>query len=298
MPVTITVPEKITAGFVVATDQVPDDLAALLREHLPGASAPTAVNRLGTPRLTITGHRAADSPWALDAVTGADAEDVERLHQATRHIGVTSVLEVGDLPVGLHLTRTVAKVIAETLGGVPVDTDTNRVLPVVPFGPLNEFVLADDWLGASLPPYRDGGRCTASEGDIDGCSCVDLATTGLRRFGLPELEIADVACAQDLAALNVVRSAAQRLLPLGRHRGEHVLASEILLTGDDLGAYWGCREPVWDDGPVAVRLIEVAPGRIRLAAPSDFPGTLNEWLWDELPPILHELLSYEPEPHP
>ncbi|WP_030171635.1 hypothetical protein [Spirillospora albida] len=297
MSVTITVPEKTTAGFVIATDQVPGDLPALLRERLPGASAPTALHRLGTPRLTITGHPAADSPWDLDPVTG-DAEDVERLHQATRHIGVTSVLEVGDLPVGLHLSRTVAKAIAESLGGVPVDTDTSSVLPIVPFGPLNEFVLADEWLGASLPPYRDAGRCRAAEADIDGCSCVDLATTGLRRFGLPELEITDVACAQDLAALNLIRSAAQRLLPLGRHRGEHVLASEILLTGDDLAAYWGCREPVWDDGPVAVRLTEVAPGRIRLAAPAGFPGTLNEWLWDELPPILHELLSCEPDPHP
>ena len=98
-----------------------------------------------------------------------------------------------------------------------------------------------------------------------------------------------------VAALNVLRTTAQRLLPLGRHRGEHVLHSELVLTSADFSAFWGSREQVWDDGPVPVRLVQTGPRRLSIQAPEDFPGSLNEWLWDELPPVLHHYLSCEPD---
>jgi hypothetical protein len=295
MRVTITVPEETTAGFVVATDKDPGDLAAAIRRRLPGPFAAAVSERLGTPRLVLSCHPAADSPWDLGGVTGVDEDDTERIRQATRHIGVTSVLPAGDLPSGPHLARAAAKAISESLCGVPVDLSSGQILPVVPFGRFDEFALADDWLGTALPPYRDSGRCTADEGAIDGCACVDLTTRGFRRFGLPELEITDVACPHDLAALNVLRTTAQRLLPLGRHPGDHTLPAQLMLTSADFSAFWGSREPMWDDGPIPVRLTEVASGRLAVRPPADFPGTLNEWLWDELPPVLHEVLSCEPD---
>lgn len=294
MPVTITVPEETTTVFVVAADRDPGDLPAAIRQRLPAPFAAAVSMGLGTPRLVIACHRASDSPWDLCDVTGADPDDAARARQATRHIGVTSVLPVGDLPSGPHLARATARAIAEALCGVPVDLALNQVVPVVPFGRFDEFVLADSWIGASLPSYRDSGRCPADEDAIDGCACVRLATRGLRRFGLPELEISGVACPHDLAALNVLRTTAQRLLPLGRHPGEHTLPTQVMLTGTDLSTYWGHRDPIWDDGPVPVRLTEVASDRLAIGPPPDFPGTLNEWLWDELPPVLHELLSCEP----
>lgn len=212
MPVTITVPEETTAGFVVATDRDPGDLSAAIRQRLPGPFAAAVSMRLGTPRLVLACHRAANSPWDLSGVAGADEDDADRVRQATRHVGVTSVLPAGDLPSGPHLARAAAMAIAESLCGVPVDLASNEVLPTVPFGRFDRFVLADDWLGASLPPYRGSGHCTAEEDDIDGCACVALTTRGLSRFGLPELEITGVACPHDLAALNVLRTTAQRLL--------------------------------------------------------------------------------------
>ncbi|WP_433469036.1 hypothetical protein [Spirillospora sp. CA-128828] len=293
MRVTITVPEETTAVFVVATDKDPGDLPAAIRRRLPGPFAAAVSERLGTPRLVLTCHPAAGSPWDLSHVTGVDEDDAERIRQATRHIGVTSVMPAGDLPSGPHLARAAAKAIAESLCGVPVDLDTGRVLPVVPFGRFDEFTLADDWLGSTLPPYRNSGRCTADEDDIDGCACVHRATRGLGRFGLPELEISGVACPHDLAALNVLRTTAQRLLPLGRHPGDHSLPTEVMLTSADFSAFWGTSDSMWDDGPIAVRLTEAGPGRLGIHPPAIFPGTLNEWLWDELPPVLHELLGCE-----
>ncbi|NDU72811.1 hypothetical protein GWI34_09240 [Actinomadura sp. DSM 109109] len=295
MRVTITVPEETTADFVIATDRNPGDLPAAILRRFSGSFAAAVSERLGSPRLALAVHHTANSPWDLTGITGPDADDTERLHHATRHIGVRSILPAGDLPLGPHLARAAAKAVAESVCGVLADPVAGQVLPVVPFGRFDEFALADDWLGVALPPYRNSGRCTADEDDIDGCGCVYLTTRGLCRFGLPELQITGVACPHDLAALNVLRTTAQRLLPLGRHPGEHTLPGELLLTSTDFSAFWGNRDPMWDDGPLAVRLTEVTPHRLAVHPPEGFPGTLNEWLWDELPPILHELLSCEPD---
>ncbi|WP_233526436.1 hypothetical protein [Actinomadura spongiicola] len=267
----------------------------MIRHGLPDPLAAAVSQRLGSPRLTITSYPATDSPWDLSDVAGVDEDDAERAAKATCHIDVTSVLPVGDLPCGPHTARAIAMAIAESVCGVPVDLASNEPLPVIPLERLDEFVLADNWLGVALPPYRNSGNCTAEEEDIDGCACVDLTTRGLHRFGLPELEITDVACPHSLAALNVLRTTAQRLLPLGRHPGTHTVPNELMLTGTDFATYWGYGDPMWDDGPLPIDLMEANPARLAIRPPIDFPGTLNEWLWDELPPILHELLSCEPD---
>src|SRR5690606_23234721 len=78
--------------------------------------------------------------------------------------------------------------------------------------------------------------------------------------------------------------------------GEHTLPSELMLTSTDFSHFWGHRDPMWDDGPIPVRLLQVGPNRLSIRPPASFPGTLNEWLWDEHPPILHDLLSSDPDP--
>ncbi|WP_242902417.1 hypothetical protein [Actinomadura terrae] len=295
MPVTITVPEKVSAGFVVATNRVVHDLPTMIRQNLPAQFTEPVLERLGTTRLQIAEYQASDSPWDLSRTTAVDEEDSKQAREATRHVGVLSELETTDLPSGLHLARTAAEALAESLCGIPVDLSTDRVLPGLYFEDSGNFILADDWIGASLPPYRNGGECQVGTGDIDGCTCVRISTRGLCRFGLPELEIADVACAHDLAALNVLRTTAQHLLPLGRHPGSHLLPMELRLTSDDFAAFWGSREQLWEGDPVPVRLVEAGPLRLGIEAPDDFPGTMNEWLWDEIPPVMHELLSSEPD---
>lgn len=292
MPVTITVPEETTARFVVAADRVPVDIGAAIRRALPGPYARAAADRLGTPGLMITVHPAASTPWNPEHAVGADAADAEAIERAGRHIGVTSVMPVDDLPSALHITRATALAIAEEVCGIPVDVDTNQILPTSRPG---GFVLADGWLGASLPPYRNGGRCDKAPEEGEDCTCVRLRSRGLRRLGVPELEIGGVACTHDVAALNVLRTTAQRLLPLGRHPGRHTVSSEPSLTGGDFAAFWGGREPMWDGESVPVRLTEAGPGRLAIEQPEGYPGTLNDWLWDELPPALHQVLSREPD---
>ncbi|QFG26334.1 hypothetical protein [Actinomadura sp. WMMB 499] len=292
MPVTITVPEETSARFVVAADRVPADIGAVIRRALPGPSATAAADRLGTPALMISVHPAASAPWNPEHPSGADAADAEAIARAGRYIGVTSVTPVDDLPGALHVARAAALAIAEEVCGIPVDVDTNQILPASRPG---DFVLADGWLGASLPPYRNGGRCEAAPEAGEDCTCVHLRSRGLRRFGIPELEINGAACTHDVAALNVLRTTAQRLLPLGRHPGRHTVGSEPSLTGADFADFWGNREPMWDGAPVPVRLTEAAHGRVVIEQPAGFPGTLNDWLWDELPPALHQVLSREPD---
>ncbi|MFI0356771.1 hypothetical protein [Actinomadura sp. 9N407] len=288
-----TVPERTTSCFVVATGRDPGEppLAALRGLGEPFAGA--AVERLGTPRLTISSYPAAYSPWNIEHATGVTDDDPgaeARALDAAHHIGVKALAPAGDRPFALQLARAVACSIAEHLDAVPVDLDTGQILPARSCLDAR-FRLADDWLGAWLPPYRNAGRCRVSDDDIDGCACVAYTTRGLTRFGLPELRITGVSCPHDLAALNIVRTAAQRLLPMSDQAGDHTFPRDLPLTGRDFAAFWGAREPVWNDEPVVVRLTPAGPHVMGMGPPEDFPGTLNEWLWDEVPPVLYDLIS-------
>ncbi|WP_067825373.1 hypothetical protein [Actinomadura kijaniata] len=288
--VTITVPEGTTATFVVAADRRPSGIPSL-----PGPFTAEAARRVGSTRLGITTHPAALSPWDLQpgARTGWLAD---RAHAARWHVGVTAVLPATDRPFGLRVARAVARAIALAVHGVPVDADTGQVLP----GPVEHpsFVPADDWLGVWLPPEREDtsdGACATAEGTAEGCACVTLTTRGMGRFGLPELRLAGAACAHGLAALNLLRTTAQRLLPLCNRPGLHRLPEQLELTGNDLAAHWGVRDPAWDGDPVPIRLTPLDQRLLRVDPPTRFPGSLNEWLGKGLPPALHELVACSPE---
>jgi len=157
------------------------------------------------------------------------------------------------------------------------------------------FALADDWLGAWPPPSPADPRCPALDDDPEGCACLELTTRGLTRFGLPELRMTAVACRHGLAALNVLRTTAQRLLPLGRTPGRHIIPRQMPLTGADFGAYWGTDEVMWHGDPLLVQLTRIRPDLLRVGPPADWPGSQNDWLWDELPPVMYDLCSYPPD---
>ncbi|KAB2346821.1 hypothetical protein [Actinomadura rudentiformis] len=298
MPATIsiTVPPKTTTCFVVATEREPGDARLAMLRRLAEPFAAAATERLSTSRLAVTSYRAADSPWDLTGVAAADDHESEtRARKAVHHIGVTSLLQVAGQPFGTQLARAAARALADVVAGVIVDLNTGQIVPQdTPENP--RFALADDWLGVSLPPEDE--HCSDGDDSIDGCSCVELTTRGLRRFGLPELQIAGVACPHDLAALNVLRATAQRLMPVGRLSGPQALPSYLPLVSDDLAGFWGIAESLWADGPLPVQLTSLGPRLIGVGPPPEFQGTLNEWLWDELPPVMHELLGCTAEPLP
>ncbi|GAA4151172.1 hypothetical protein [Actinomadura keratinilytica] len=290
----ITVPEQVTATFVVASDRADPPLPAT---GPPEPFAAAAAERLGTPALSVTAHRADASPWDLHRPLHApDEEDATSARKAAHHIGVTATVPAHDLPFGLQLARAVTGALADAVTGVPIDIDTRQVVPFRDGPEPSRFALADDWLGAWLPPVPADPRCPAADDDHDGCACLEFTTRGLTRLGLPELRMTAVGCRHDLAALNVLRTTAQRLLPLGRSPGRHLLPRELPLTGADFGAYWGADEPMWTGPPLPVQLTRLRPNLLRVGPPADWPGSQNEWLWDELPPALYDLVSYTPDP--
>lgn len=288
----ITVPETVTATFVVAADQADPPLEF---EGLPEPFAAEAAERLGTPALTVTAYRACDSPWDLHRPLHApDEDEPETARRAAHHIGVTAAVPVHDLPFGLQLARAVTGAVADDVDGIPIDYDTGQVLPFRDAEPPG-FALADDWLGAWPPPSPADPRCPALDDDPEGCACLELTTRGLTRFGLPELRMTAVACRHGLAALNVLRTTAQRLLPLGRTPGRHIIPRQMPLTGADFGAYWGTDEVMWHGDPLLVQLTRIRPDLLRVGPPADWPGSQNDWLWDELPPVMYDLCSYPPD---
>ncbi|GAA2639897.1 hypothetical protein SMC26_42080 [Actinomadura fulvescens] len=293
--ISITVPAKTTTCFVIATADEPGDARLAMRHRLAEPFAAAAAERLGTSRLGITSYRAIDSPWDLAKATVTDGDDQEsetRARTAVHHLGVNAVLPVSDQPFGAQVARAVARALGDAVSGVVVDINTLQVLPEAAYE-TPRFALADGWLGVSLPPEDD--HCSDGDDSVDGCSCVEFTTRGLHRFGLPELQMSGIACPHDLAALNVLRTTAQALMPIARCPGPQVLSANLPLASEDLAAYWGVAEPLWTDGPLPVWLTALGPDLLGVGPPPGFRGTLNEWLWDELPPVMHELLGCTPD---
>jgi hypothetical protein len=290
------VPEHTTSHFVVAAERGSETLALSAVRLLGEYFLQQGMELLGTPSLTVNSHRAADSPWDLTHVGGADhPHDAHRAQAAPHHVSVTTTTSLLEQPFASSLARAAARCIAQALNGVPVDIDTGQILNSVE-SESERFRLADQWLGLWLPSYRLDGLCTVSDEDINGCACVDFTTHGLRRFGLPDLQITAVACPNDLAALNLLRATAQRLITSTGHPGVHRFNRDLLLDSEDFSTFWGVTEPMWDDGPIAIQLTQITPSLLRIGPPPSFSGTPNEWLWDELPPVFYQLLNREPDP--
>ncbi|MFC4908469.1 hypothetical protein [Actinomadura gamaensis] len=298
----LTVPDRTSWTFVVAAEQCPDDLPAAIFEHVAAPFATHAMRRLGDPQLTVSARPAAGSPWDLSKITSLDDEDdrdgdLAYLRSADWNIGVSATLPALDRPFGARIARAAAHALREATDGILADYDLGIVLPTPQQDDGGRFVLADDWI---ITVYTGHGNspCPAGDADIDGCACLQLSTRGMQRLGLPELRMSGVACVHDLAATNVLRSLSRRLLPLGITHGTRVMPGEALVTGGDFAEYWGTDDPMWNDGPVPVQLSPISSDLLEVRPPDDYPGSVNEWLWDELPPVVHELLGCDPDPTP
>ncbi|MCP2340961.1 hypothetical protein [Actinomadura rupiterrae] len=320
--VTLPVPATTTSRFVVAAAKLPADLVNLVKEQADGAFADHLGSRLGTPQLEITNEDATWYRWDPTKIKAPDPEHAAAetgLRTAARIALVTTCAPITDQPRAVQVARSAAYTLARLTGGVVADMVTGHILwaptsSTIPRPGPNErprFVLGDHWLGDVLPPYRANGRCTAPDPRLDpegvnACACVRLRTRGLRRFGLPELEIANVACPHDLPALNVLRTTARRLLtdlwswlatgPADRTR---TLPADLAITPADFDAYWGATS--LSANPTTAFPLHLTPRSAHLLAvgpPPTHEGTINDWLLSPaLPPEMRTVLAAPSTPH-
>ena len=311
--ITCPVPSTTTSRFAVAAERIPDDLASLLQEVHPGPYQAHIAGRLGSPQLQLTREDQHHLRWDPARIEATEPENRRAAHEfsnATEFAIVTAFAPITDQPRCVQVARATAHAIAQATGGVAADLVTAHILRTSA-SERTRFVLADDWIGDVLPPFRANGRCTAAEPELDpegvnGCCCVRLRTRGLRRFGLPELQISDVACPHDLAALNVLRATARRLLsehwswlatgPAARPR---TIAATLHVTQNDFSEFWGStrRMRLSPSLPFQVRLSPLSSRILTVTPPPSFDGTINDWLWgDTLPLGMYDLVKAPADP--
>jgi hypothetical protein len=306
MSIILSVPQSVTSRFVVAAEELPRDPYAMARAQVTGPPGEEILDRLDTPLLRIRAVAAADSIWHDDlAAVAASDDERERLRAAAGHLVFESETPPGDRPRRAQAVRAVARALAETTGGLLADLCTLQLVPPDRRleGERDWFCAADGWLGIDCRINADAGM---DAGKPTQCACLCLFTRGLSRFGLPELAIDQVACAYDLAATNVLRGTAVRLLgrlwadPGARELG---LDSPLVIEPEDMWAYWGAR-PLFGL-PVPVRLADArradlpaGPRHLELLPHPDFPGTRAEWGADVLAEGLASVAGWQPDTPP
>ncbi|TDC87384.1 hypothetical protein [Actinomadura sp. 7K507] len=299
--ITFPVPSTTTSRFAVAGTSIPGDLADLLYESPAGPYHAHIAGRLGSPQLQVTREDLTCLRWDPGQITASRPEDrqaARAFNDATEFAVVTAFAPITDQPRGVQVARAAAQAIADAVGGITADLITGHLLTPSTTERAH-FVLADQWLGDVLPPFRANGRCTAAEPGLDpegvnGCACVRLRTRGLRRFGLPELQIGEVACPHDLAALNVLRTTARRLLTdhwswlaTGPAAGARTIAAALHLGHGDFDGFWdGARRVhLTPPAPFQVHLCPLTSRLLAVGPPADFDGTVNDWLWGDTLPL-------------
>ncbi|HEX6471064.1 MAG TPA: hypothetical protein VF069_18340 [Streptosporangiaceae bacterium] len=306
MPICVPVPELVLTRYVVAAEEVPKDPYAMARAQTSGPPGEEVIDRLDTPLLRIRAVAAADSVWRreLETVAAAGA-DRERLETAGGHLVIESETPRGQRPRLVQAVRAVARELAEATGGLLADLCTAQLVPRDrrTDGERDWFCPADRWLGIDCLINADAGADAERPTE---CACLCLFTRGLRRFGLPELVVDQVPCAYDLAATNVMRGLAVRLLarlwgaPDAR---ELRLDETVVVEPADMWGYWAAR-PLFG-APVPLRLAEVSRpglpagvGHLELLPHPAFDGTRAEWAAGVVNQGLSSVAGWQPDTPP
>jgi hypothetical protein len=305
MSINLFIPETVSSRFVVAADEVPKDPYAMARAQVTGPPGEEILDRLDTPLLRVRAVAAADSIWHadLEAVAATDDER-ERLRTAGGHLVIESATPPADRVRLAQAVRAVSRALAQATGGLLADLCTTQLVqPDRRFdGEREWFCAADGWLGFDCRINADAGMDAESPTQ---CACLCLFTRGLARFGLPELVIDRVACAYDLAATNVLRGMAVRLLALlwaDPGARELRLEESIVIEPEDMWGYWGAR-PLFGL-PVPVRLADAtrddlpAGRHLELHPHPDFRGTRVEWGTEILSEGLASVAGWQPDTPP
>ncbi|MFE0149489.1 hypothetical protein ACFWY5_20230 [Nonomuraea sp. NPDC059007] len=292
MQITFPMPVSQTALFVVAIERLRFDIEGMLPWRMGRPHRRAAMAALGTPLLTLTHSTVQWRPGGVDLT-----EDERRLLRRTRqHVLVSSTAPPQALPASLQVARAAARAIAEECAGMVVDPLAGYALPSCArcAGEPSSFRLTDDWLGWSVDVH-DTATCPPwNPADTRACDCLRVTSRGLRRFALPEITLDGAACAHNLCAVNLLRAVAQRLLadhlaflsanPEARERtiDDHLRIHDQALFSDRQS--FGVRlTPCESPGSIRRLKVGPAPGSgqitcLKVGPPSDFTGTLNDWL--------------------
>jgi len=207
-------------------------------------------------------------------------EDRTRFQDATHLIWVTATDSGPSLRSGLWATFAAARAAAETYDGVVVDPSCTRLVPS-----------AEGW-----PVPSDGRilvkkhvRIWYSQSETGLCW---MTTTGMPKFGVPNLEMNDIPPNLVRPAMHLVNAVSWRLMAMSATSATAQLnASELELTLDDLEAAYGEPHQALPNASGRITIDLEYPGGqdvgakfVRLRAPEGahqptwFASGLSEWL--------------------
>jgi hypothetical protein len=307
----VNIPSSTTCRYVVATDRRMDHPEEFIIDLLAASSMAADEQLAGQLRrmiadseLRIRSHTADDSPCQAELayVATPQDEDDQSLSTASRHIVIDSETSPAQQLQRARSIRGIARALADATDGQLADLCTAELLrPQRGIkGERDWFCPADGWLGIDCRINPDGGMDT---GGPTECECLCLFTRGLSRFGLPELVIDRVACTYDLAATNVMRGLAVRLLRrlwTEPHARELRLGEKVVVEPEDVWGYWGAR-PLFGL-PVPLRLtwasrndLPEGTTHLELRPRPDFPGTRPEWSGQVLGEGVSSVAAWQPD---
>jgi hypothetical protein len=303
------VPQVVTSHYVIATNDPPEDPRAVVPWRVREPFRTSAAAALRSGRVAAFTVGAEEATWGFENTLAGD-EDRRRIAEATHQILVVHREPVAEQPHGEQTARAVARAIADASNGVLIDPMARQVL--LRDGPARDerewFRMGDQWFGARYDVHA-GDTCrtsrrTACRDDPAGgpnvnpcCSCLCITLLGLRRFGLPDLAMDGVACPHDLAALNLLRAIACRLLTdqwqwARRHPGRTVrpVDDQPKIDPDDFWTFWGAT-PFTDGRPLTVRLTLTSPALLQVGPPADHTGSRADWGREVLVPAMPPLIG-------
>jgi hypothetical protein len=296
----LSVPQTVTSHYVIATDEPLDDPCAAVPWRVSEPFRAAAVEALKTPRLGIFTIAADEATWRLDDLLASD-DDRKRVRASSHQILVVHRAATAEQPRGEQTARAVARAIADAVGGVLIDPQARQVVLRDGLARLERgwFRMGDQWFGTRYD-VEDTAGCSPHGSEFRGtesCSCLRITLLGLRRFGLPDLVIDNVACAHELPALSLLRSLACRLLTdqwrwarLHPSQPTRPLDDHPKIDPEDFWTFWAAT-PFVDGRPITARLVPVSRTTLKVMPPEDYPGTRAAWGREVLVPAMPPLVG-------
>ncbi|MCT9932644.1 hypothetical protein N5079_20800 [Planotetraspora sp. A-T 1434] len=266
------IPGSVSVTFVVAAPERPlsPAVAARLRASLP-AGIDLRIEEIGggDPYLAPAVSRLS----CPDCSPGVDPLIAVLIERTDGHLSITCTAPPGWPPAHLHACAQLTDQVAELTGGIRLDADSPRILPG-PWRPRSSpspytFPIVD-WLFVTCGPDDDG--------------LYSMRTKGLPRFGLPDLRTRRLQRHHAHGWFHLFNGLAgvlvRRLFDDARlrpHGGVHALASDVVVSAEDVSVAHGWPEP---DKPqeATVRLRhDVGAGYLTVLPPDGFSGGEARW---------------------
>jgi hypothetical protein len=296
----LSVPQTVTSHYVVATSEPLDDPRAVVPWRVAEPFRAAAAEALKTPRLGIFTIAADEATWRLDDLLASE-DDRRRVRESSHQVLVVHRTGTVHQPRGEQTARAVARAIADASDGVLIDPQARQVVLRDGLARVerNWFRMGDQWFGTRYEVDETAGRSSHASDSrgAESCTCLRITLLGLRRFGLPDLMIDNLACAHDLPALGLLRSLACRLLTdqwqwARLHPGKltRPLDDHPKIDPEDFWAFWGAT-PFVDGRPLTARLVPVSRTTLKVMPPADYPGTRATWGREVLVPAMPPLVG-------